>query len=370
MRASNLVEIDGSFGEGGGQVLRTSLSLSAITGQPVRLLNIRAARSKPGLQAQHLTAVRAAAAICGAELQGDALGSQTLAFRPGGPPQAGDYVFDVTEARGSGSAGATSLILQTVLLPLALAAERGESHLTLRGGTHVPFSPPFPYIRHVYLPVLWQMGIRAQVDLARFGWYPAGGGEITIRIQPVGSNGPGSPARLAPVVLTERGALRKAWGIAAVSNLPSHIAQRMAGRAANLLKEAGIKANVEAAHVEATGPGTGIFVFLEYEHIPSGFTAYGRKGLPSEQVAGMACHDALAYARSGAATDMHLSDQLVLPAALAAQPERGAGESRWTTCRVTQHLLTNAWVVRHLLNVSIQIAGDEGEPGEIIISGQ
>lgn len=353
-----MITIDGSYGEGGGQVLRTSLALAAITGQSLRLDNIRAGRPKPGLQAQHLTSVRAAAEVCGAQLEGDRLNSQSLVFRPQHPPQAGEYVFDVTEARGSGSAGATTLVLQTVLLPLALAASGtgGESHLTLRGGTHAPFSPPFPYIRHVFLPTLWKMGLRAEVELNRYGWYPAGGGEMTVKIR---ANG-----KLAPIMLAERGELRKVWGVAAVSNLPSHIAQRMANRTVNVLKDAGIMPRIEAAHVEATGPGAGIFLLAEYEHSTAGFTAYGRKGLPSEQVAGMACDDLLAHHRGNAAADWHLADQLVLPAVLAA----ASGPSRWTTGRVTQHLLTNVWAVGQFLNVPIQITGHEGEPGEVVIS--
>ena len=352
-----MITIDGSFGEGGGQVLRTSLALSAITGKPLHIDNIRATRPKPGLQAQHLTSVRAAAAICGAKLQGAMLGSTSLVFQPAHPPQASEYVFDVAEARHGGSAGAATLVLQTVLLPLALAPDGGESCVTIRGGTHAPFSPPFPYLRHVYLPTLWQMDFHARVDLQRYGWYPAGGGELQAKIQ-------ARRDALVPITLTERGDLRKLWGIAAVSNLPSHIPQRMANRAANVLKDIQIPSRIEAAHVEATGPGAGIFLFAEYEHSLSGFTAYGRKGLPSEQVAGMACNDLLAQYRSGAATDMHLADQLILPAAFA------AGQSRWTTCRVTSHLLTNAWVVRQFLDVPIDIMGNAGEPGEIMVGQQ
>jgi RNA 3'-terminal phosphate cyclase (ATP) len=352
-----MIAVDGSFGEGGGQVLRTSLALSTITGRPLHIYNIRAARSKPGLQAQHLTSVRAAAAICGAKLQGAALGSTSLVFEPAHPPQAGEYVFDVTEARRGGSAGATTLVLQTVLLPLALAPAGGESSVTIRGGTHAPFSPPFPYLRHVYLPMLWQMGLRAQVALQRYGWYPAGGGELQTKIQ-------ARRGALAPITLTARGALRKLWGIAAVSNLPSHIPQRMANRAVNVLKDLEIQSRIEAAHVEATGPGAGIFLFAEYEHSLAGFTAYGRKGLPSEHVAGMTCSDLLAHYRSGAATDMHLADQLILPAAVA------EGQSRWTTCRVTPHLLTNAWVVRQFLDIPVDITGNAGEPGEIVVGEQ
>ena len=351
-----MITIDGSSGEGGGQVLRTSLTLAAITGSPLHLYNIRAARPKPGLQAQHLTSVRAAATLCGAKLQGAALGSMSLLFEPMHPPRAGEFSFDVTEARKSGSAGATTLVLQTLLLPLALAPAGGESCVTIHGGTHAPFSPPFSYIQHVYLPMLWQMGVHARVELLRYGWYPAGGGQVQIRIQ-------AQPGPLASLTLTERGELRKLWGLAAVSNLPSHIAQRMASRALDVLKDLEVQSRIEAAHVEATGPGAGIFMFAEYEHSLGGFTAYGRKGLPSEQVAGMACSDLLAHYRSGAATDMHLADQLILPAALA------KGPSRWTTCRVTRHLLTNAWVVRQFLDRPVDITGNVGEPGEVVVSG-
>ena len=326
-------------------MLRTSLALSAITGQPLHIYNIRAARSKPGLQAQHLTSVRAAAAICGAELEGEAMHSPSLVFRPAHPPQAGEYVFDVTEARGSGSAGATTLVLQTVLLPLALAPGEANRMSRFAVGRTCRSARRFRTSSTSICRRCGSMGVRAEVELQRYGWYPAGGGEITAQDSANGGT-------LAPITLTERGELRQVRGTAAVSNLPSHIAQRMANRAVNVLKEAGIKSRVEAAHVEATGPGAGIFLFAEYEHGAAGFTAYGRKGLPSEHVADSACHDLLAHHRSDAATDLHLADQLVLPAALA------KGPSRWTTCRVTQHLLTNAWVVRQFLDVPIHITGN------------
>jgi RNA 3'-terminal phosphate cyclase (ATP) len=352
-----VITIDGAHGEGGGQVLRTSLALAVITGKPLHLYNVRAGRAKPGLAAQHLTSVRAAAAICGAELEGDSLNSQSLMFRPTHPPQAGEYQLDVTEAREAGSAGATTLVLQTVLLPLALAG--GESRIILRGGTHAPFSPPFPYLRHVYLPTLWKMGLRADAELNRYGWYPAGGGQMTVKVKSRGTRS------IAPITLIERGKLRKVWGIAAVSNLPSHIAQRMTNRAVNVLTNNGLAAHIEAAHVEATGPGVGIFIFAEYEHSVAGFTAYGRQGLPSEQVADIACDDLLAYHHHNeAAIDSHLADQLVLPAVLA------DGLSRWTTCRVTQHLLTNVWVVNQFLDLHITVTGQEGEPGEVAVSGR
>lgn len=341
-----MVVIDGSYGEGGGQVLRTTLTLAILTGQPVRIEHIRAGRRKPGLQPQHLTAVRAAAAVCGAHLNGDVLGSQVLTFVPGGPPCPGEYTFDVAKVAQRGSAGSVSLVLQTVLLPLALAD--GESRLTLRGGTHVPWSPPVSYLEHVFLPLLAQMGVRTQVELVRWGFYPAGGGEVRIWIG-------GRAGSLRPIALTRHGALERVWGTAAVMNLPAHIPQRMAARAHNVLAEAGLQAQVEPRRLRGVGPGAGIFLFAEYapspygEAVTAGSTAYGRKGLPAERVAESACEDLLAHHRSDAPSDSHLADQLVLPMALA------KGESRLVASQVSQHLLTNVWVVRQFLARELSI---------------
>ena len=350
-----MVVIDGSYGEGGGQVLRSALALAALTGQPTRIEHIRAGRRKPGLQPQHLTGVRAAAAVCGARLEGDELGSQTLTFVPGGPPRPGEYTFDVAEATRSGSAGSVGLVLQTVLLPLALA--EGESHLTLRGGTHVPWAPSVSYLEHVFLPLLARMGVRVQVELVRWGFYPAGGGEIRVRIA-------GRKEPLRPIVMTERGELQRVWGTAAVMNLPAHIPQRMAARARNVLAEAGLQAQVEPLRLRGVGPGAGIFLFAEYAHATAGFTAYGRKGLPAERVAEAACKDLLAHHRSGAPADPHLADQLVLPMALA------TGESQIATSRVSQHLLTNVWVVQQFLTRELSIEGGPGAPGIVIVKGE
>jgi RNA 3'-terminal phosphate cyclase (ATP) len=338
-----MIVIDGSYGEGGGQVLRTSLTLAILTGRAVQIEHIRAGRRKPGLAAQHLTAVRAAAAICDATVTGDRMGSQWLQFRPGGPPRAGDYTFDVAQVRRGGSAGAVSLVLQTVLLPLALAP--GSSRLTLRGGTHVSWSPPFPYLNEVYLPTLTRLGLRATVELKRCGFYPAGGGEVVMQIE-------GDASSVRPLSLTERGALGRVWGTALVANLPAHIPQRMANRARNLLAEEGLKADLRARRVRANGPGAGIFVLLEYENgARAGFTAYGRKGLPAEQVAEAACRDLLRYHRSGAAVDMHLADQLIVPLTIADDV------SHFSTCRVTEHLRTNMWVVERFARARFEVTG-------------
>ena len=347
-----MVTIDGSYGEGGGQVLRTALTLAALTGQATRLEHIRAGREKPGLRPQHLAAVRAAAAVCGARLEGDELGSQVLTFVPGGPPRAGQYTFDVTETAQGGSAGSVGLVLQTVLLLLALA--EGDSHLTLRGGTHVPWAPPVSYLEHVFLPLVARMGVRAQIELVCWGFYPAGGGEIRVRIE--GQKGP-----LHPITVVERGDLQRIWGIAAVMNLPSHIPQRMAARAHNVLAEVGLQAQVEPRRLNGVGPGAGIFLFAGYAHVTAGFTAYGRQGLPAERVAEAACEELLAHQRADAPADPHLADQLVLPMALA------EGESRVSTSQVSQHLLTNVWVVQQFLARGIHVEGEVGAPGMLIV---
>ena len=349
-----MLVIDGSYGEGGGQVLRTSLTLGALTGQSVQIEHIRARRSKPGLAAQHLTAVRAAAVICDATVSGDEMGSQWLRFQPGARPRAGSYTFDVAQMRRAGSAGSMSLVLQTLLLPLALAP--GLSRLTLRGGTHVPWSPSFPYMTEVYLPTLSRLGIMAKLELKRWGFYPAGGGELVAQI-----DGKASNVRAASIM--ERGPLRRVWGTAAVSNLPSHIPQRMANRARNILAEAGLSvppcgskvanADLKAQRVRANSPGAGIFAFVEYESgARAGFSAYGRKGLPAERVAETACQDLLKYHCSDAPVDMRLADQLILPLAVA------DGRSQFTTCRVTDHLRTNMWVVERFAQARFEATGN------------
>lgn len=348
-----MIVINGAYGEGGGQVLRTSLTLSALLGQPMRIENIRARRRKPGLQAQHLTGVRAIAAICDAELEGADFGSLTLTFRPQSSPQAGEYAFDVAEARKGGSAGATSLVFQTLLLPLALAS--GQSRLAIRGGTHVAWSPPFHYLKHVYLPTLARMGLEAQVEIEKWGWYPIGGGEVTATIN--GHRG----SELHGLNLVERGELKRLWGLSATSNLPAHIGQRQKKRAEGTLRERGFDSQIEIVDAPSPGQGTVVFLVAEYEHVVAGFSSPGRRGKPAEKVAEEACREFIAYHQSGACLDQHLADQLILPLALA------AGPSAFTTCEITQHLLTNVWVVGQFLDVRFEIEGEEGQRGKVQI---
>jgi RNA 3'-terminal phosphate cyclase (ATP) len=338
----DVLTIDGSHGEGGGQILRTALALAAISGRAIRFEKIRAGRKNPGLAAQHLTGVRAIAAICDAGVSGDELGSQSLSFAPGGSPQAGDYVFDVAEAREGGSAGATSLVLHTVLLPLALA--EGDSTVVIRGGTHVAWSPSFDYARDVWLPALSQMGVSATLELDRWGWYPAGQGEIQVVVKGLGRE-------LSPVYLVKRGALRRVWGRAVAANLPSHIPQRMATRANSLLRGAGVDARIEPLRVRAACAGAGIFLTAEYEAVRAGFSVLGAKGKPSEAVAEEAVAAVLAHRDSGAALDQYLADQLVLPLALS------GGTSSFSAERVSRHLKTNVWVLEQFGLARISIKG-------------
>jgi RNA 3'-terminal phosphate cyclase (ATP) len=327
------VAIDGAHGEGGGQILRTALTLSAITGRPLRIERIRALRRNPGLAAQHLTAVRSAAALCGARLSGDALGSTFLEFVPKTPIAAGNYIFDVSLAREGGSAGAVMLVLQTVLLPLALAA--GDSRLELHGGTHMAWSPPFDYVHDVWLPVLARVGVEASAELVAWGWYPVGKGEVSVRIRGLGTG----RASLTPLVIEDRGPLLRIVGRGVAANLPAHIPQRMADHARCLLSVLGAELRIEPLRVRAACAGAGLFLTADYANLNCGFSAIGEIGKPSERVAEEAAGALLRHHASGAALDRHLGDQILLPLCFA------SGSSHFSVEEITRHLETNAWVI-------------------------
>jgi RNA 3'-terminal phosphate cyclase (ATP) len=349
--------IDGSHGEGGGAVLRNSLALSAVLGIPIRVEGIRSKRPNPGLQAQHLTAVRALARVCRASTEGAELGSLALTFEPGSSPLSGEYSWDVSRARKGGSAGATTLILQALLMPLLLAD--GESRIFLRGGTHVAWSPPFDYLDLVYLPILRRMGIRTTIEIERWGWYPIGGGVLTAQIK--GSST--ALSGLRALELEERGTLKRVFGISALSNLPAHIAERQKQRAEKELRANGFDPEIEIVDATAEGQGTMLFLVAEFEHVRAGFTALGRKGKPAETVAEEAVGEFLRHYESGMALDNYLADQVVLPLALV------KGKSSFTTSRITEHLLTNAWIVEQLLGREMVIDGDQGKAGRVTILG-
>lgn len=320
--------IDGSEGEGGGQVLRSSISLSAITGKPVRIENIRAGRRKPGLMRQHLTAIRAAAEICDAELVGGELGAREISFVPG-KIKGGDYRFQI------GTAGATTLVAQTVL-PILSHAD-ACSTVSISGGTHAAWAPTFDYIDQAFLPQFREMGGRASIELLKYGFYPAGGGEVALTVKPVKA-----PARLN---LNERGDKQSERIVAVVSNLKRAIAERE-------LKTALHYMNMEASqgeivHTESVGPGNVISLFSEYENVTEVFIGLGEHGVRAEQVAKKMVKEAREFIASEAAVGPHLADQLLLPMSLL------AGGS-FTTTELTKHTLTNIDIIKCFVDVDIQ----------------
>lgn len=337
-----MIEIDGSQGEGGGQILRSALALSMITGVSLRLYNIRARRPKPGLKPQHLKAVEAATAISGANVEGARLDSQTLIFQPHAV-KPGSYVFDI------GTAGATSLVLQTVFLPLSLAAESSE--LTIIGGTHVPWSPCYHYLEWHWLHYLKQAGYHAELSLQQPGFYPRGGGRIHAAIHP-------SPSR-RPLNLTERGQLNCIRGLSAVANLDISIAERQRNRARQRLQQHCSEIEIAIASFPAYSRGTFLLLLAEFEKSGCCYYALGAPGKAAEAVADEAVAELEAFIATDGAIDEHLADQLILPLAFA------PGISRLRTAKITRHLVTNATVIRYFLPVEIDIAGDIGGAGLI-----
>ncbi len=346
-----LIGIDGGRGEGGGQILRTALTLSALTGKGFLIENIRAGRKRPGLAAQHLTSVRAVARVCRARLEGAALGSVSLRFQPQSGPRPGNYRWDVGEARKGGSAGATTLVLQAVLPVLAKA--RGPSTVQLRGGTHVAWSPPFHHTAGVYLPTLKRAGLVATIELVRWGWYPVGRGEIRMEIAGGGE--------LRGLDLSKRADLIELRVLSAACNLPAAVARRQAERAHARLAEAGFDAETEVVEASGVGRGSFVEVLARYEGSAAAFSALGRRGKPAEQVGEEAADGFLSFHGSGATVDQHLADQLVVPLALA------SGPSHLATERITPHLLTNAWVTQRFLERRLVIEGEQGRPGRVSI---
>jgi len=330
---SDLIRIDGSYGEGGGQVIRTALALSAITGRPIELANIRGKRAKPGLQAQHLMSVKAAATICQAEVIGDELGSQEIYFSPRSPVKSGNYHFNI------GTAGSTTLVLQTIFVPLALAA--GRSKVSVTGGTHNPMAPCSDYLERVFLPALTRMGVDTKFELVRAGYFPRGQGEVTCEIEADG---------FVPISLEERGGHTGSTARVITSGLPKGVGERgrsQLGRSYEL-------SPIEVLDRPSAGAGAAVFVAHEFENAFAGFTGLGERGKPMESVAEEAGKPAADWFKSEATVDEHLADQLVLPAVFA------KGQSRWRTSLVTEHLRTVAWLALHFVDREIEIDESTG----------
>ncbi|OOG26410.1 RNA 3'-terminal-phosphate cyclase [Thioalkalivibrio denitrificans] len=339
------VHIDGTMGEGGGQVLRSSLTLALLTGRPVRLTRIRARRDRPGLGFQHRMAVHAAARISRARVDGDRVGSQDLEFVPG-PVVPGDYHFDI------GTAGNTSLVLQTVLLPLALAP--GASTVGVTGGTHVPLSPCFHYLDWHWRTMLSRLGLGFDLRMTMAGFYPQGGGEIHAAIR--------GDARIDALDLRDRGRLLEVHGLSAVANLPEEIAQRQRGRALRGLAAIDCPVHIAIESLPARSQGTVLVLLARFEHSQACFFALGARGKRAERVADEAVEELLAFLATDGAVDRWLADQLLLPLACA------GGPSVFRTGEVTLHLLTHAEVIRRFLPVTIRIDGEPGAPGTVHVN--
>ncbi|MCH6255036.1 RNA 3'-terminal phosphate cyclase [Puniceicoccaceae bacterium K14] len=322
------ITIDGSQGEGGGQILRSSLALSLVTGKAFRIENIRAKRDKPGLLRQHYASARAAEQISNAKTQGIELKSTALEFAPG-KIEAGNHSFVV------GSAGSTALVLQTILP--ALAQTSSESSIQITGGTHNPMSPPFDFVRDTFAPVVSHCGWDIQATCNRYGFYPVGGGTVSYTIKKTNTNG--------PINLLERGPLLFREAYARVANIPFNIAEREIAYLREKLELS--EENAKARTIEnASGPGNFCMVQLHFENIIETFIAYGRTGVSSERVAEAAVKQIKRYLKSNAPVGDYLADQLLLPICL------GPGGSFRTTA-ITPHFETNAKIIKQFLDVDI-----------------
>ncbi|MFH1265269.1 MAG: RNA 3'-terminal phosphate cyclase [Planctomycetota bacterium] len=338
-----MLTIDGSSGEGGGQILRTSLALSLLTGKPFRMERIRARRPKPGLARQHLTAVRAAAEVGRAEAEGAELGARELMFVPG-EVRPGEYRFDV------GSAGSTTLVLQTVLPALMIAG--GPSQLRLEGGTHNIYAPPVDFLEKAFLPILARMGPKVEVTLERPGFYPAGGGSIRVGIRP-------EPC-LRPIDLTERGRILRRAACGVVSQLPLHIAERevdVVRRRMSWPVEC-----VSTCQVESSGPGNVVTIEIQSEHATEVFTGFGKLGVPAEKVAAGAVREARRYLKAGVPVGEHLADQLLIPLAL-------AGGGTFRTLAPSSHTTTNVETLGRFLDVAVRLEEVEKDVWEVAVDG-
>jgi RNA 3'-terminal phosphate cyclase (ATP) len=349
------IVLDGGAGEGGGQILRTALSLSAITGKPFAIHRIRQNRIKPGLRPQHREAARACAQACGAALEGAEVGSTRLEFRPQRAVTAGDHLFDI------GTAGSTPLLFQTLCYPLALAG--APSQLTLRGGTHQQHSPTFHYLALVWAPAVVRLGFPVELALQAAGFYPEGGGEFTALVRPAHA--------MPPLDLRHRGTLLDTAAISMVAGLPFEVAERQAARALRRLREMGIAAEAQRVPVPARlSKGSHVLLVASFERTRVGHGAVSEKGKSPEAVADEAVEAFARFLEGRAAVDRYLGDQLLLPAALLASglvpaPPGIVPATRYTVSAVTKHLRTNAEVIRRFLDVEIAILGREEEEGEV-----
>lgn len=363
-----MIEIDGSYREGGGQILRTALSLSCLFQKPFRIFNIRKGRKKPGLMPQHLTSVRAAQLLSGAEVTGDKVGSTELLFSPG-ETKGGDFFFDI------GTAGSTSLVLQTLIPAVVFSAPFGKggqrwsnyagyklqnnkSTITLKGGTHVPFSPSFDYLSKSFVPFLKMIGIEIQLSISSYGFYPKGGGKIRADIHPAQST--------KPLEVMTRGKISAISGYSGVGNLPISIAERQRDTMTEVIlshiTDLQCRPSIELLDVPTPGQGTFVFLQSESEYAVAGFTSLGKRGKKAEIVGEEAAEEFIRYYSTGAALDPHMADQIVLYLSICKE------ESGFTTSSITEHLITNLWVISLFREYQYSIEGEVGQAGLVRIN--
>ncbi len=342
------IEIDGSFGEGGGQILRSSLALSLLTGKSFHLRNIRGRRKNPGLQPQHLTCVRGAAQISRAEVIGASKGSSDLVFQPKAILP-GNYEFPI------GTAGATSLVLHTIYLPLALGTTE-PSHVVISGGTHVKMSPCFDFLDLTWRGYMEQLGLKLKVAMNRPGFYPKGGGELEVHVQPT--------KRIENWTLGETPELSEVHVRSVVVGLPKNIAERLSRRVIHRFKQYDPSLRVTTEEQEWSG-GPGTVVFLEFPTTPvrTVFFGLGERGKKAEQVADEVFDEAISFLKCrGSVVDAHSADQLVLPLAFA------EGPSSYGVATVTKHLTTNIAVIQQFVDREIRCEGEEGDMGKVYVA--
>ncbi|MCA8969074.1 MAG: RNA 3'-terminal phosphate cyclase [Planctomycetes bacterium] len=324
------IRIDGSFGEGGGQILRSALGLSAITGKPFEIEKIRARRRKPGLLRQHLTAVHAAKTLTNATVHGDELGSKFLVFEPG-TPTPGDYHFAV------GSAGSATLVFQAILPPLLVA---GRSRVIFEGGTHNPWAPPFSSIEKAFLPILRRMGAPIEARLEKHGFYPAGGGRFVVDV--------GEPSPLSGIDIDRRDKIVKRRAIAKVAQLEPSIARRELDVVADRL---GFDRSELIAMQVQDSIGPGNILTIEFEDAAGShevFTGFGEVRRSAEVVAAGAVRDARNWLKADVPVGVHLADQLMIPFAM-------AGSGSFRTLPLSRHSLTNLTILEKFLDVPIEV---------------
>ena len=330
-----MIELDGAYGEGGGQLVRTAVALAAVTGTPVRIRNVRAGRTKPGLAPQHLAAVRAVGELCGARAEGLALGSGQLVFAPG-TLRGGEFRFEV------GTAGSVTLVLQAVL-PVLLAAPNA-SHVAVVGGTEVRQAPPADYFTEVLVQLLRRMGLSVAARTLRRGYFPRGGGEIALSVE---------PGRPRPVAFDAPGALVEVGGLAHVAHLPEHIARRMREAALAALGSRAAHAHLATtvlADAQAIGPGGAIVVWARTQASVLGAARVAERGVRAEALGEAVGGELAEDLASGAALDVHAADQILVYLALA------GGETSFTTRALSRHALTAMWLIEQFLPVRFRHA--------------